>query len=88
MDHKIDQQEISSMIQNCLLYFCKSSLKYKMGFTIEGMLQVTIDTKQPFTININKSVGNVSHICKLPLKKEMIHGVYGPRSNIDKIGRS
>ncbi len=64
MDRKAEHEKICHMIQNALIIMCKNSLHYKMGFMLEGIVRVISDTEQPFTIQINSSVGEVSHINK------------------------
>ena len=53
----MNKQKISNLIREAITALCRNGLDYNAGFAVEGMLQVLLDTREMFQIDINEVFG-------------------------------
>ena len=51
-------ERVRSLLTEAVTLLCKNSVFYRTELTIEGLLGVTVDTKDVFLVNINQKVNN------------------------------
>ncbi len=68
------QRKISALLREAVTVLCKNSLTYTHTFTVEGVLDVTLDCVQTFPIEINETVGDPSQV---QVKPAMMGGAGG-----------
>ena len=56
------KERVRLLLTEAVTLLCKNSVFYQTELTIEGLLGVTVDTKEVFLVNINQKVNNHSHI--------------------------
>ncbi len=50
------QNVVRTMLSDTILALCKNTLPYNTQFTVEGLIGITLDTKDIFLININETI--------------------------------
>lgn len=55
------KERVRSLLTEAVTLLCKNSVFYQTELMIEGLLGVTVDTKDVFLVNINQKVNNHSH---------------------------
>ena len=74
------KERVRLLLTEAVTLLCKNSVFYQTELTIEGLLGVTVDTKEVFLVNINQKVNNHSHISTPNQVEDLqVHG-----SNEDK----
>lgn len=54
---KEDQQtRVRSLLTDAVTLLCRTGLRYNAGFTVEGLLGITIDNADVFLVNIRETV--------------------------------
>ena len=56
---KKDNDQVRGLITDAVKILCKTSIKYRRKFTIEGLLGITIDDKEVVLVNIREDIGCV-----------------------------
>ena len=67
------KERVRLLLTEAVTLLCKNSVFYQTELTIEGLLGVTVDTKEVFLVNINQKVNNHSHISN-PNQVQHLHG--------------
>ena len=51
-----EQENMKALMTEAITILCKNGLNYRGGFTIEGLLAITLDSQDVFVVNINEQV--------------------------------
>ncbi len=86
MDLTVEQHKISQIIRDTISALCKNGLTYNIGFMLEGVVKVFIDSEQPFLININDTVfAEGTYVGKD--RNKTVQGYDQPETKRRKIGK-
>ncbi len=81
-----EQQNVCRMIQVALITLCKTSLRYRIGFALRGVLRVVLDSEKTFKIYINETVSKDSHDTLGPNPQKTTTNTF--KTSKAKIGRT
>lgn len=55
-----ERQRVRRLLAEAITMLCKSSLSYKFGFSVEGLIGITLDDSQVILVNINEEITDKS----------------------------
>jgi len=91
MTEKDEQQKrVRSILCEAVTLLCRSGLSYNSGFTVEGLLGITVDNADVFLVNIRETV-STTLLAPPPLMSVMsetstLKYSVGPSSAVSQVG--
>ena len=56
-----NKDQLMAVITEAITEICKTSLQYESGFSVEGLLGITLDQQEVMLVNINELVAKGNH---------------------------